>query len=112
MPFQVLDYCAGYLLAFGAQAALHRQQTQGGSWHVQVSLAGVAQWLRGLGRIPHGLSAARPSFEGVLETSDSGFGELTAVRHAAEFSKTPPAYRRPSMPPGSSPPDWGIDAAA
>ncbi|MDB5817772.1 MAG: carnitine dehydratase [Rhizobacter sp.] len=106
MPFQVLDYCAGYLLAFGAQAALYRQQTEGGSWHVQVSLAGVAQWLRGLGRVPGGLATARPSFDGVLETSASGFGDLTAVRHAAEFSKTPPMYRRPSMPPGSSPARW------
>ncbi|MDB6002082.1 MAG: carnitine dehydratase, partial [Rhizobacter sp.] len=106
MPIQILDYAAGYLLAFGAQAALWRQAHEGGSWHVRVSLAGVGRWLRGLGRVAEGLSAPKPSFEGVLETSESGFGALAAVRHAAQFSQTPAGTVRPSMPPGSSAPAW------
>lgn len=45
LPMQILDYCAGFLLAFGVQAALLRQAQEGGSWHVEVSLARVAEWL-------------------------------------------------------------------
>jgi crotonobetainyl-CoA:carnitine CoA-transferase CaiB-like acyl-CoA transferase len=51
MPMQILDEATGYLIAFGAAAALHRQQREGGSWHVQVSLAQTGQWLRSLGRV-------------------------------------------------------------
>ena len=51
LPIQILDFASGFLLAFGVQAALMRQQREGGSWHVQVSLAGVGRWLHGLGRV-------------------------------------------------------------
>lgn len=103
MPMQILDYTAGHLLAFGIQAALWRQQTEGGSWQVRVSLAGMAQWLRSLGRVADGLAVEAPAPDPWLETVASGFGRLTAVRHAGELSLTPPAWRRPSMPPGSHP---------
>ncbi|WPG40083.1 CoA transferase [Variovorax sp. EBFNA2] len=106
MPMQILDEASGYLIALGAAAALWRQQQEGGSWHVQVSLAQTGQWLRGLGRVDGGLSIARADVEPYVETSASGFGELTAVRHSAQLSRTPAAWPRPSMPPGSHPPVW------
>lgn len=106
MPMQILDYTAGYLLAFGAQAALLRQASEGGSWQVQVSLAGVGHWLRSLGRVANGFAAQAPSFEPYLESSDSGFGRLVALRHAAQFSRTPAVWRRPSMRPGTHAARW------
>jgi hypothetical protein len=106
MPMQILDQATGYLIAFGAAAALARQQQQGGSWHVQVSLAQTGHWLRSLGRIENGFAAKAPSREPWLETSASGFGELRGVRHSAQLSRTPAAWTRPSMPPGSSAPRW------
>jgi crotonobetainyl-CoA:carnitine CoA-transferase CaiB-like acyl-CoA transferase len=105
LPLQVLDYAAGHLLAFGTQAALLRQAQEGGSWHVQVSLAGVGHWLRGLGRVD-ALQAQRPAIEPYVETVDSGFGRLQVLRHAARFSATPARWRRPAMPPGAHPPRW------
>jgi crotonobetainyl-CoA:carnitine CoA-transferase CaiB-like acyl-CoA transferase len=110
MPMQILDYAAGHLLAFGAQAALLRQQAQGGSWHVKVSLAGVAQWLRSLGRVLP--SAQLPPVEPYLQTWPSGYGTLQALRHAAQFSRTPARWLRPSMPPGSHEPRWPTGAAS
>jgi crotonobetainyl-CoA:carnitine CoA-transferase CaiB-like acyl-CoA transferase len=107
MPMQVLDYAAGHLLAFGAQAALWRQAREGGSWHVQVSLAGVGHWLRSLGRVTDGLQAKPPVFDDeLMQTTDSGFGRLTAMRHAAQFSITPAGWDLPSMPPGTHAPAW------
>lgn len=106
LPLQALDYGAGFLLAFGAQAALLRRAHQGGSWHVQVSLARTGQWLRSLGRCQGFQRVAKPGFDDVLETADSGFGRLQAVRPAARFSHTPAGYARPAMPPGSHPPVW------
>jgi hypothetical protein len=111
LPVQMLDFAAGHLLAFGIQAALWRRATQGGSWQVQVSLAGVAGWLRSLGRVPGGLAATRPSLEPFLQDSRCGFGAqgagwLRALRHAAQFSATPAGFDRPAMPPGSHAAEW------
>jgi crotonobetainyl-CoA:carnitine CoA-transferase CaiB-like acyl-CoA transferase len=108
MPLQILDYAAGYLLAFGAQAALLRQADEGGSWHVQVSLAGVGHWLRSLGRLEAagGLALRPPSRDAYVEQVDSGFGRLQVLRHAAQFSVTPARFNRPAMPPGSHEARW------
>lgn len=109
LPAQALDHASGYLMAYGAMAALARQRQEGGSWHVRVSLAQTGRWLRGLGRIEGGFSAPDPSQEDVadlLEESASGFGRLTAVRHAGLLSHTPPRWALPSMPLGSHKPVW------
>jgi crotonobetainyl-CoA:carnitine CoA-transferase CaiB-like acyl-CoA transferase len=44
LPMQILDHATGYLMAFAAAAAKVRQLQEGGSWHVQVSLAQTAHW--------------------------------------------------------------------
>ena len=74
-----------------------------------VSLAGTGAWLRGLGRLPQGLAATDPGEAGAaafLEVSDSGFGRVRAVRHAALLSATPARWVLPSVPLGTHPPAW------
>jgi crotonobetainyl-CoA:carnitine CoA-transferase CaiB-like acyl-CoA transferase len=108
LPAQVLDHCTGYLMAFAVMMALLRRSREGGSWHVQASLAQTGRWLRSLGRID-GLHCKDPTSDDMkefLEQSDSRFGRLTAVRHAANMSETPPRWERPSVPLGSHPPAW------
>jgi hypothetical protein len=107
LPLQVLDYAAGYLLAFGAQAALLRQAEEGGSWAVQVSLAGVGRWLRSLGRLGGAaLALPRPVPEPWSVEEDSGFGRLRVLRPALQFEAVPLRFSRPSVRPGSHPPRW------
>ena len=108
LPCQAIDHATGYLMAFGAMTALARRVTQGGSWHVRVSLAQTGHWMRGLGRID-GLGARDPTFDEVrdrLEESNSGFGRLTTVCHAATMSETPPRWVRPSVPLGTHQARW------
>ena len=105
-PVQLLDHAAGHLLAFGITVALARQAQQGGSWHVRLSLAGVGQWLRGLGRVADGPQAVTPPVARWLEQTPSGFGRLETLRHPVHFSATPFAFDKPAMPPGSHPPRW------
>jgi crotonobetainyl-CoA:carnitine CoA-transferase CaiB-like acyl-CoA transferase len=105
-PLQVLDYSGGFLLAFAVQAALLRRAQEGGFWQARLTLARTALWLRSLGRLQDFQAVAKPSLEPHLETLDSGFGRLCAVRHAARFSHTPLAFARPSMPPGTHAPVW------
>jgi crotonobetainyl-CoA:carnitine CoA-transferase CaiB-like acyl-CoA transferase len=109
LPCQALDHGAGYLLAFGALTALLRRKQQGGSWHVQVSLARTGRWIRDFGRVPDGLSVATPSQADVadlLELTDTEWGRLWAVRHAAEMAVTPARWDRPSVPLGTHPATW------
>jgi crotonobetainyl-CoA:carnitine CoA-transferase CaiB-like acyl-CoA transferase len=108
LPCQAIDHASGFLLAFGAMTALARRATEGGSWHVRVSLAQTGHWIRGLGRID-GLACPDPGLADVrdrLEESPSGFGRLTAVRHAAVLEETPTHWMRPSVPVGTHPPEW------
>ncbi len=109
LPAQALDHGSGYLMAFGALAALHRQAAEGGSWLVRVSLARTGLWLRQLGRIEDGFSAPdieRTSIGDLLEASPSGFGRIVAVRHAGQLSATPARWDRPAVPLGTHPARW------
>ncbi|MGZ5787707.1 MAG: CoA transferase [Ramlibacter sp.] len=106
LPMQILDQATGYFIALGVSAALLRQQREGGSWHVQVSLAQTAHWLRGLGRIENGFAMKKPDAKPYLEKSASGFGELVAMRHSAQLSRTPARWLRPAVPPGTHAPAW------
>jgi hypothetical protein len=94
------------LIAMSVAATLARQQREGGSWHINVSLAQTAQWLRSLGRVSNGFAVSTPDATPYMETTPSGFGALTAMRHAAQLSRTPATWTRPSMPPGSHVPRW------
>jgi CoA-transferase family III len=109
LPAQALDHATGYLMAFGAMTALARRAREGGSWHVRLSLARTAQWLRSLGRIENGFACPDPGEDDVtefLEESPSGFGRLRAVRHSALLSETPARWERPAVPLGTDPPVW------
>jgi crotonobetainyl-CoA:carnitine CoA-transferase CaiB-like acyl-CoA transferase len=108
LPAQALDHGTGYLMAFAAMSALARRAEEGGSWHVRASLAQTGHWFRNLGRVD-GLACPDPDFAEVrdrLDDSASGFGRLTAVRHAAVMSETPPRWARPSVPLGTHAPEW------
>jgi hypothetical protein len=109
LPAQMLDHASGYLMAFGAMMARTRQSREGGSWHVQVSLAQTGRWLWNLGRVPGGLATEDlkgNTVQRYTEQTPSGFGPLSAVSHSAVLSKTPAFWARPAMPLGSHPPQW------
>lgn len=109
LPCQALDHASGYLMACAAMAGLYRRMTEGGSWHVRVALAHTAHWLWSLGRTRDGFNCSDPGLEEVmdlLEDSDSAFGRMTAVRHAAQLSETPAYWAHPSTPLGAHAPVW------
>ncbi len=111
LPAQALDHAAGYLMAFGAMMALARKAREGGSWHVQVSLARTGHWLKGLGRVEAGFACPDPKAADIadlLDEMDTPFGRLTYVRHAAKFSDTPAHWARPPAPLGTHAPVWPV----
>jgi CoA-transferase family III len=111
LPMQILDFATGHLMAFAVAAALARQQLEGGSWHVRLSLAQTGQWLRGLGRVQDAFGLQKPAPGPFLEDYASGFGALRAYRHSAVYGSRAAAATsspalRPAMPPGSHPAHW------
>ena len=116
LPCQALDHGSGFLMATGAMMALKRQAEEGGSWLVRVSLAQTGEWLWKLGRLSNECLAIpgleRERIRELMEQSQSGFGPMTAVRHAGQLSDTPPAFVRPAMPLGSHEARWPLAASA
>jgi crotonobetainyl-CoA:carnitine CoA-transferase CaiB-like acyl-CoA transferase len=109
LPCQALDHATGYLMAFGVMMALARKASEGGSWHVRVSLAQTGHWLTGLGRLQHGFDAPDPKPADVadlLDEMDTPLGRLTFVRHAAQLSATPARWSRPPANLGAHAPLW------
>lgn len=112
LPVSLLDYASGYLMAFGAMAALGRRAREGGSYHVQVSLCQTAHWLKGLGRIDTAANAMAlpdPGAEEVadlLMQSETPFGTLEHLAPAVQLSETTPHWARPVVPLGTHEPVW------
>ncbi|MEV4325987.1 CoA transferase [Microbispora rosea] len=105
LPAQALDHGTGYLAAFGAVAALLRRAAEGGSWHVEVSLARTAAWLDDLGRID-GAGVPQPRVEDLLATMDSPFGTLTYVMPPGAIDGTRPRWTSPPPRQGEHPAAW------
>lgn len=112
LPCQALDHASGYLLAAGVVAALCKRATEGGAYEVHISLAGVMKYLRSLGQYPGKSGFARKEFKGYedavayLETRQSGFGELRAVRHAASVEGLETGWDVMPKPLGSDDAVW------
>ncbi len=109
LPCQALDHATGYLAAFGAMIALKRRATEGGSWHVRVSLARTGRWLQSMGLIEDGQNVPDPQLDDVrdvLQTIDSPFGSLTCTQPPERMSLTPPFWRLPPVPIGTDQPLW------
>ncbi len=111
-PCQPLDYLSGYLGAFGAMRALLRRAEEGGSWHVEVSLARTAQWIRDMADAvgpepaPPAANPDRASVSSLLGEWDTAFGRVSALRPAYALSDTPPSRDRPPVPLGTDSPAW------
>jgi len=106
-PVQILDYASGFLLAYGIQAALLRQATEGGSWQVDVSLARTGLWLRSMGQTKDWQSAASiKNPEQYMQSYTSNYGDLRALPHAARLSHSTVQWQRASCPPGTHTPSW------
>ncbi|WP_175673225.1 CoA transferase [Burkholderia ambifaria] len=109
LPCQALDHATGYLAAFGAMIALARRATEGGSWHVRLSLAQTGRWLQSFGVVPDGLHAPELTPDDVrdrIDRSASPFGTIDAVRPAERLSATPPRFARPPVPLGTDDARW------
>lgn len=106
-PAAVNDYSTGFLAAYGAMTALARRTTQGGSWHVQVSLSQTCSWYQRLGD-DNNMDAAEPGdikpFLAQMDTPN--FGRIQYLTPALHLSETPPHWDLPPAPQGAHEAVW------
>ena len=118
LPANPLDYTTGYLAAFAAQVALARRAREGGSYHVELSLAQTGRYLSLLSRADPALAAARPAdlpgerLDELMMTRETPFGLLRYFSPAARMLGTPPRWDLPTAPLDSGRPEWNLRAAA
>ena len=111
-PVSAIDYCTGYLMAFGAMVALGRRAREGGSWLVRISLAQVGKWIVDLGEVPESAARDAPAeflpeeLERWSMVSETPAGRLRHLRPTVGLSETPPYWARPSVPLGYNKPEW------
>ena len=112
LPCQPLDYLSGYLGGAAAMVALQRRIAEGGFWRIELALARTAIWLWEMtDRLPAEVDPpkATPSLGDaapVMIEMASNFGHLRAMCPAVSLSDTPPEWRGPPVPLGSSDPVW------
>ena len=129
------DYVTGYLGAAGATAALIRRAKEGGSYHVNVSLARNAMWYQSLGLVPpeersfaenpfRYLDSVTPDKLPALAASlrqrlldadvlirETPLGKVRRLAPAVTYSATPASWIDPILTPmGASAPTWLGDA--
>lgn len=104
------DYITGYLGAVGASAALVKRATEGGSWHVTVSLTRTAMWYGSLGLVDPTLAGCDDDHslrEPVAYGAPSPLGDVHMLAPPVHFSHTPAKWPDPILVPrGSSRPEW------
>jgi crotonobetainyl-CoA:carnitine CoA-transferase CaiB-like acyl-CoA transferase len=111
-PVSAIDYLTGYLMAFGAMAALARRTREGGSWLVRISLAQTGRWLVERGQVSEAeLQDVPPEFtseelERWSMASDTPMGRLGHLGPVVQLSETTPHWSRTSVPLGYNEPVW------
>jgi crotonobetainyl-CoA:carnitine CoA-transferase CaiB-like acyl-CoA transferase len=103
------DYTTGYLGATGAMLALARRATEGGSWHVRVSLTRTAMWIMSLPRV---VADAVPRAVDPVEIApwmiemQTAWGALKRLGPIGKMSATPLRWDLPPARLGSDPASW------
>ncbi|HEX2850611.1 MAG TPA: CoA transferase [Acidimicrobiales bacterium] len=106
-PAAVNDYSTGFFAAYGAMLALARRATEGGSWHVQVSLSQTCMWYQRLGDdndLEHAQLGDVSPF--LTEMDTPSYGRIRYLAPALEMPATPPRWDLPPSPQGAHPAEW------
>jgi crotonobetainyl-CoA:carnitine CoA-transferase CaiB-like acyl-CoA transferase len=112
LPANPLDYTSGYLAAFLVMVALGLRERDGGSYHVELSLAQTGRYLAGLSRADAAQVAVREPelprerLDELMITRRTPYGALRYFAPVARMPGTPPRWDLPTVPLDSDRPDW------
>lgn len=91
-----------------ALAALRRRASEGGSYHVKVSLARTSTWIRSLGLQPRPARSVRlEMLSPIMEQRQTAYGVLEQMT-PARLSHTAAHWSLPPAPLGAQAPSWAV----
>ncbi|MBK8223687.1 MAG: CoA transferase [Candidatus Obscuribacter sp.] len=105
--FYLNDFLTAYLAAAGVLSALIKRATEGGSYHVKVSLARSAMWVQDMGYIEksaYGAQREKDTYPANLVDVQSPFGTITELAPAVQFEHSPLVDILPVRPFGADKP--------
>jgi hypothetical protein len=103
------DQLSGYFGAAGVMAALLRRATEGGSYHVKVSLARSAMWVQELGALSSDDTEGQPErdvYPYRSVTAATAFGAVETLANPIRFSTLALPANQRLVPFGSDPAQW------
>lgn len=115
LPAAACDYTTGYLAAYGALLALARRATEGGSYHVRVSLCQSGMFIYRQGSVAFDapdMDLSEAELEALRIESAPAFGPLRHLGPVLHLSGTTPRWIRPTPVLGGDAPAWPQDSAA
>jgi hypothetical protein len=92
--------------------ALGRRERDGGSYHVELSLAQTGRYLTGLSRADAALAAAREPdlpqgrLDELMITRRTPYGALRYLAPVARMPGSPPRWDQPTVPVDHDQPEW------
>ncbi len=109
LPAAACDYTTGYLAAYGILLALARRATEGGSYHVRVSLCQSGMFIQRQGMVEFPRADMEVSGEVLDQIFIESAPKSGAIRHLGpllRLSETPPRWVRPTPVLGGDAPEW------
>jgi hypothetical protein len=109
LPAAANDYITGYLGAYGVLLALARRASEGGSYHVRVSLCQTAMMIYRQGKItglPDNLSLSEVEIAALSQQSKCHLGHIRHLAPVLQLSETAPHWVLPTPKLGSDEPAW------
>lgn len=109
LPAAANDYTTGYLAAYGILLALARRATEGGSYHVRVSLcqSGMFIYRQGdVGYQKHGMDLSAAELNELLVESRPVAGPLRHLGPVVRMSETQPFWDKPTPVLGGNKAEW------
>src|SRR5262245_3739754 len=107
--FYLGDLMTGYFAAAGMLAALLRRSTEGGSYHVKLSLTRSAMWVQELGFLDTTRQASLPerdSYPPKMTSIDSVYGKVSFLALPLAFSNLILPNASGLVPYGADAPEW------
>jgi crotonobetainyl-CoA:carnitine CoA-transferase CaiB-like acyl-CoA transferase len=109
LPAAANDYTTGYLAAYGILLALARRATEGGSYHVRVSLCQSGMFIYRQGDVGYqqpGMDLSEAELGTLLVESQPASGKVRHLGPILQLSETPPYWERPTPVLGGDKPEW------
>ncbi|MEL0112806.1 MAG: CoA transferase [Rickettsiales bacterium] len=114
LPAAACDYTTGYLAAYGVLLALARRATEGGSYHIRVSLCQSGMFIYRQGKVHYDapdMDLSANELDALRIESAPASGPLRHLGPILKLGETPPFWAKPTPVLGGDAAEWMTTSA-